>query len=37
VPLGTVVKDQETGEVLFEITEHGEKKHEGGKGAVWHL
>lgn len=27
VPLGTVVKDKETGEVLFEITENGEKKY----------
>ncbi|MDR0229250.1 MAG: GTPase ObgE [Flavobacteriaceae bacterium] len=41
VPLGTVVKDKETGEVLFEITEHGEKKivAEGGKGGLgnWHF
>jgi GTP-binding protein len=26
VPLGTVVRDKETGEVLFEITEDGENK-----------
>jgi GTP-binding protein len=26
VPLGTVVRDKETGEVLFEITEDGEKQ-----------
>lgn len=34
VPLGTVVKDAETEEVLFEITEAGEEKIlcEGGKG-----
>lgn len=34
VPLGTVAKDAETGEVLFEITAHGEEKImlEGGKG-----
>jgi GTPase len=34
VPLGTVAKDGETGEVLFEITEDGEEKIllEGGKG-----
>ena len=41
VPLGTVVKDKETGEVLFEITEHGEKRIvvEGGKGGLgnWHF
>ena len=36
VPLGTVVKDQETGDVLFEITEHDEVKilAEGGKGGL---
>ncbi|MFO8000144.1 MAG: GTPase ObgE [Marinilabilia sp.] len=36
VPLGTVVKDAETGEVLFEITEH-EQEHillEGGRGGL---
>jgi len=34
VPLGTVAKDAETGEVLLEITEDGEKKilFRGGKG-----
>jgi GTP-binding protein len=34
VPLGTVVKDAETEEVLFEITEDGEEKilTEGGRG-----
>ena len=41
VPLGTVVKDQETEEVLFEITEHGEEKivARGGKGGLgnWHF
>ncbi|MBQ0116742.1 MAG: GTPase ObgE [Flavobacterium sp.] len=41
VPLGTVVKDKETDEVLFEITEHGEKRivAKGGKGGLgnWHF
>ena len=41
VPLGTVVRDTETNEVLFEITEHGEEKIvvEGGKGGLgnWHF
>jgi GTP-binding protein len=41
VPLGTVVKDIETGEVLFEITEHGEERilAQGGKGGLgnWHF
>ena len=41
VPLGTVVKDIETGEILFEITEHGEQKilAQGGKGGLgnWHF
>jgi len=41
VPLGTVVKDKETGEVLFEITEHNEKRilGQGGKGGLgnWHF
>lgn len=34
VPLGTVVKDEETGKVLFEITEEGEEKIlvKGGRG-----
>jgi GTPase len=36
VPLGTVAKDAETGEVLFEITEHGERKilAKGGRGGL---
>ncbi|QQU03878.1 GTPase ObgE [Myroides odoratus] len=36
VPLGTVVKDKETGEILFEITEHNEKRilGKGGKGGL---
>lgn len=39
VPLGTVAKDEETGEVLFEITEDGEQQillagGRGGKGNV---
>jgi GTP-binding protein len=41
VPLGTVVKDTETDEVIFEITEHDEEKiiAEGGKGGLgnWHF
>ncbi len=41
VPLGTVVRDSETNEILFEITEHGEEKIivEGGKGGLgnWHF
>lgn len=41
VPLGTVVKDKETDEVLFEITENGEEKivTKGGKGGLgnWHF
>jgi len=41
VPLGTVVKDKETGEFLFEITENGEEKilAKGGKGGLgnWHF
>lgn len=41
VPLGTVVRDAETNEILFEITEHGEEKIvvEGGKGGLgnWHF
>ncbi len=41
VPLGTVVRDKETDEVLFEITEHGEKQIlvKGGKGGLgnWHF
>ena len=36
VPLGTVAKDAETGEVLFEITDHDEVKTllEGGRGGL---
>jgi GTP-binding protein len=36
VPLGTVAKDAETGEVLFEITKDGEEKvlRKGGKGGL---
>ncbi len=41
VPCGTVVRNEETGEVLFEITEHGEKRIllEGGRGGLgnWHF
>ncbi|MBU2947576.1 GTPase ObgE [Zobellia uliginosa] len=41
VPLGTVVKDPETGEVLFEITDHDEERilAEGGMGGRgnWHF
>lgn len=41
VPLGTVVRDSETNELLFEITEDGEEKIvlEGGKGGLgnWHF
>lgn len=41
VPLGTVVKLKDTGEVIFEITEDNEKKilAEGGKGGLgnWHF
>ena len=41
VPLGTVVKDFETKDVLFEITEHGEEKIllKGGMGGRgnWHF
>ncbi len=41
VPLGTVAKNAETGEILFEITEDGESKIlvEGGKGGLgnWHF
>jgi len=36
VPLGTIAKDNETGEVLFEITEDGEEKiiQPGGRGGL---
>lgn len=41
VPLGTVARDAETGEVLFEITEDGEEKilTSGGRGGLgnWHF
>lgn len=41
VPLGTVVRDTDTGQVLFEIAEDGEEKIviEGGKGGLgnWHF
>lgn len=41
VPLGTVIRDAETNEVIFEITEHGEEKIivEGGMGGLgnWHF
>jgi GTP-binding protein len=41
VPLGTVVRDKETNEILFEITGDGEKKiiAKGGKGGLgnWHF
>ncbi len=36
VPLGTIAKDNETGEVLFEITEEGEERiiQPGGRGGL---
>src|SRR5690606_25843933 len=41
VPLGTIAKDAETGEILFEITEDGETKilTPGGRGGLgnWHF
>ncbi|RFZ82253.1 GTPase ObgE [Mucilaginibacter terrenus] len=41
VPLGTIARDAETGEVLFEITKDGETKilTEGGRGGLgnWHF
>lgn len=41
VPLGTVVRDTETNEILFEVTEDGEERivAEGGKGGRgnWHF
>jgi GTP-binding protein len=41
VPLGTVIRDTETNDILFEITEEGEEKilAQGGKGGLgnWHF
>ncbi|NCP51840.1 MAG: GTPase ObgE [Flavobacteriales bacterium] len=41
VPLGTVVRDTESDEIIFEITEHDEEKiiAKGGKGGLgnWHF
>ncbi|NLZ72847.1 MAG: GTPase ObgE [Bacteroidales bacterium] len=41
VPCGTVVRNEETGEILFEITEHGEERIllKGGRGGLgnWHF
>ncbi|MFA6834082.1 MAG: GTPase ObgE [Bacteroidaceae bacterium] len=41
VPCGTVVRNEETNELLFEITEHGEERVllEGGRGGLgnWHF
>lgn len=41
VPLGTVVRDTETNDIIFEITKDGEEKiiAEGGKGGLgnWHF
>jgi GTPase len=36
VPLGTIVRDGETGKFIFEITEHGEQKilMQGGRGGL---
>jgi GTP-binding protein len=36
VPLGTVAKDTETGEILFEITENGQEEYicKGGRGGL---
>jgi len=36
VPLGTIAKDAETGEILFEITKHGESQviMKGGRGGL---
>ena len=36
VPLGTIAKDAETGEILFEITEHGDERilMKGGRGGL---
>ena len=37
VPLGTVIRDTETNDILLEITEQGEEQiiAEGGKGGLW--
>ncbi|MCO4820564.1 MAG: GTPase ObgE [Flavobacteriaceae bacterium] len=41
MPLGTVVRDSETNEIIYEITEHGQEiiLAEGGKGGLgnWHF
>ncbi|ALJ04801.1 GTPase Obg [Pseudalgibacter alginicilyticus] len=41
VPLGTVVRDTESNDIILEITEHGEEKiiAQGGKGGLgnWHF
>ncbi|WP_242204861.1 GTPase ObgE [Aestuariivivens insulae] len=41
VPLGTIVRDTETNDVIFEITEHGDERiiAKGGKGGLgnWHF
>jgi len=41
VPLGTVIKDAETGEIIGEVTEHGQEVivAKGGKGGLgnWHF
>ncbi|RYG31920.1 MAG: GTPase ObgE, partial [Chitinophagaceae bacterium] len=41
VPLGTIAKDSETGEILFEITQDGETRilTDGGRGGLgnWHF
>ena len=41
VPLGTIARDSETGEIIFEITEEGETKilTSGGRGGLgnWHF
>jgi GTP-binding protein len=39
VPLGTVAKDPETGEVLFEITENGQEEYicKGGRGGLGNI
>lgn len=41
VPLGTIIRDTETNEILFEITDHGEERivAKGGKGGLgnWHF